>query len=161
MYVFIRKALLCPVHHLLTYLPLLKGCVIFYLLVTTAYLSAARLRVKPLEFKINKNKEKGKKIMSITFQDLPNEIITKVLSYLELRDLFSFGFLSTATRAISRDKILWRKLTIRNKTLKTEFLKFMLRNGCKFLELIHVQLKGSIHLKKGQDCKNYLWRNVE
>ena len=85
---------------------------------------------------------------SITLQDLPNETITKVLSYLELRDLFSFGFLSTRTRAISRDKILWQKLTVRNKTLKTEFLKFMLRNGCKFLELIHVQLKGSIHLRK-------------
>ena len=83
---------------------------------------------------------------SITLQDLPNEIITKVLSYLELRDLFLFGFLSTRTRAVSREKILWQKLAIHNKTLKTEFLKFMLSNGCKFLELIHVQLKESIHL---------------
>ena len=85
---------------------------------------------------------------SITIQDLPNEIIIKVLSYLDLRDLFSFGFLSTRTRAISRDKMLWQKLTIRNKILTTEFLKFMLRRGCKFLQLIHVQLKGSIHLRK-------------
>ena len=77
----------------------------------------------------------------ITIQDLPNEIIIKVLSYLDLRDLFSFGFLSTRTRAISRDKMLWQKLTIRNKILTTEFLKFMLRRGCKFLQLIHVQLK--------------------
>ena len=85
---------------------------------------------------------------SITIQDLPNEIIIKVLSYLDLRDLFSFGFLSTRTRAISRYKMLWQKLTIRNKILTTEFLKFMLRRGCKFLQLIHVQLKGSIHLRK-------------
>ena len=85
---------------------------------------------------------------STTLQDLPNEIITKVLSYVELRDLFSFGCLSTRTRAVSRVKTLWQKLSIRNKTLKTEFLKFMLKNGCKFLELIDVQLKGSLHLRK-------------
>ena len=85
---------------------------------------------------------------SITLQDLPNEIITKVLSYLELRDLFLFGFLSTRTRAVSREKILWQKLAIHNKTLKTEFLKFMLRHGCKFLELIDVQLKGSLYLRE-------------
>ena len=61
-YVFMRKALLCLVHHLLTYLLLLKGCVIFNFLVPTAYLSAARLTVKPfLEFKIKKEQRKREK----------------------------------------------------------------------------------------------------
>ena len=85
---------------------------------------------------------------STTLKDLPNEIITKVLSYLETRDLFFFGNLSTRTRAISRDKTLWQKVTIDNKTLKSEFLEFMLRNGCKFLKLTDVQLNGSLHLRK-------------
>ena len=85
---------------------------------------------------------------STTLTDLPNEIITKVLSYLETRDVFFFGHLSIRTRAISRDKALWQKVTVYNKTLKSEFLEFMLRNGCKFLKLIDVQLKGSLHLRK-------------
>ena len=85
---------------------------------------------------------------STTLKDLPNEIITKVLSYLETRDLFFFGHLCTRTRAISRDKTLWQKVTVYNKTLKSEFLEFMLRNGCKFLKLIDVQLNGSLHLRK-------------
>ena len=89
---------------------------------------------------------------STKLEDLPNEIITKVLSYLEIRDLIFFGHLSKRTRVVSRNKTLWRKLTIHscNKsiTLKSKFLKFMLRNGCKFLELILVWLKGSLHLRK-------------
>ena len=51
-------------------------------------------------------------------------------------------------RAISRDKAVWQKLTIHNQTLKSRLLKFMLRNGCKFLKLINVRLKGFLHLRK-------------
>ena len=87
-------------------------------------------------------------MLSTKLEDLPNEIITKVLSYLETRDLFFFGHLSTRTRAISRHKALWQKVTVYNKTLKSEFLEFMLGNGCKCLKLTDVQLKGSLHLRK-------------
>ena len=90
---------------------------------------------------------------STKLEDLPNEIITKVLHYLEIRDLIFFGHLSKRTRAVSRNKTLWRKLTIHSKTLKSKCLKFMLINGCKCLKLILVcvyplWLKGSLHLRK-------------
>ena len=93
-------------------------------------------------------------MLSTKLEDLPNEIITKVLSYLEIGDLFFFGHLSTRTRALSRHKILWQKLTIDNKTLATEFLKFILRNDCKFLKLTKVQIKGYLHLRKSSNLKN-------
>jgi hypothetical protein len=86
--------------------------------------------------------------LSTKLEDLPNEIITKVLSYLDVKDLFCFGHISKRTRTISRDKAVWRKLTIHNQTLKSKLLKFMLRNGCKFLKLINVRLKGFLHLRK-------------
>lgn len=89
-----------------------------------------------------------------TLKDLPNEIITKVLSYLEIRDLVFFGHISTRTRAVSRQKVLWQKLTIDNKTLATEFLKFILRNDCMFLKLTNVQIKGSLQLRKLPILKN-------
>ena len=91
---------------------------------------------------------------STTLKNLPNEILTKVLRYLEIRDLISFGHLSTRTRAVSRDKTLWQKVTICNKILKSEFLKFILRNGCKFLKLTNVQLKGSLLLRKSSILKD-------
>ena len=87
-------------------------------------------------------------MLSTKLEDLPNEIITKVLSYLDLRNLFCFGHISKRTRSISRDKAVWRKLTIHNQNLKSRLLKFMLRNGCKFLKLINVKLKGFLHLRK-------------
>ena len=91
---------------------------------------------------------------STTLKNLPNEILTQVLRYLEIRDLFSFGHLSTRTRAVSRDKTLWQKVTIRNKTLKSEFLKFIVRNGCKFLKLTNVQLKGYLRLRRSSILKD-------
>ena len=91
---------------------------------------------------------------STTLKNLPNEILTQVLRYLEIRDLFSFGHLSTRTRAVSRDKTLWQKVTIRNKTLKSEFLKFIVRNGCKFLKLTNVQLKGYLRLRRSSTLKD-------
>ena len=91
---------------------------------------------------------------STTLKNLPNEILTQVLRYLEIRDLFSFGHLSTRTRAVSRDKTLWKKVTIRNKTLKSEFLKFIVRNGCKFLKLTNVQLKGYLRLRRSSILKD-------
>ena len=89
-----------------------------------------------------------------TLENLPNEIITKVLTYLEIRDLFFFGHLSTRTRAVSHDTILWQKLTIDSKTLTTEFLKLILRNDCKFLKLTNVQIKGYLHLRKSSNLTN-------
>ena len=91
---------------------------------------------------------------STTLKDLPNEILIQVLRCLEIRDLFSFGHLSTRTRAVSRDKTLWQKVTIRNKTLKSEFLKFIVRNGCKFLKLTNVQLKGYLRLRRSSILKD-------
>ena len=91
---------------------------------------------------------------STTLKNLPNEILTQVLRYLEIRDLFSFGHLSKRTRAVSRDKTLWQKVTIRNKTLKSEFLKFIVRNGCKFLKLTNVQLKGYLRLRRSSILKD-------
>ena len=63
--------LLANCSRLATYLPTLieRLCDILFL-VPTAYLSAARLTVKPfLEFKIKKNKEKGKKEEDIFFRN--------------------------------------------------------------------------------------------
>ena len=91
---------------------------------------------------------------STTLKDLPNEILIQVLRCLEIRDLFSFGHLSTRTRAVSRDKTLWQKVTIRNKTLKSEFLKFIVRNGCNFLKLTNVQLKGYLRLRRSSILKD-------
>ena len=45
----------------------------------------------------------------LKFEDLPNEIILKVMSNLETEDLFSWWKLSKRFKAISQDESLWSK----------------------------------------------------
>jgi hypothetical protein len=45
----------------------------------------------------------------LKFEDLPDEIILKVMSDLETEDLFSWWKLSKRFRAISQDESLWPK----------------------------------------------------
>ena len=42
-----------------------------------------------------------------TWQDIPDELILKILSYFEVKDLISCGQVSKRTRNISRDSSLW------------------------------------------------------
>ena len=45
----------------------------------------------------------------LKFEDLPDEIILKVMSDLETEDLFSWWKLSKRFKAISQDESLWSK----------------------------------------------------
>ena len=45
----------------------------------------------------------------LKFEDLPDEIILKVMSDLETEDLFSWWKLSKRFKAISQDESLWPK----------------------------------------------------
>ena len=48
----------------------------------------------------------------LNLEDLPNELILKVLSFLETIDLICCGQLSKRIRAISHDESLWEKLNL-------------------------------------------------
>ena len=45
----------------------------------------------------------------VSIQDLPNEIILKVINYLEIEDIFRCGRVSKRIRKISHDESLWKK----------------------------------------------------
>ena len=78
------------------------------------------------------------------FQDLPDEIILKVLSYSEPKDLISSGQVSKRLRKISRDNSLWQRVSLAWKIVKTEFLELILDKGCKSLNLSGTTILGSL-----------------
>ena len=84
------------------------------------------------------------------FQDLPNEIMVKVLSHLKVKDLLNCGQLSKRIRAVSHDKSLYQKINLDGKKVQTRFLeKIIINKGCKDLSLSEAQLEGSdFNLKK-------------
>ena len=49
------------------------------------------------------------------FQDLPDEIILKVLSYMALKDLMCCGQISKQIRAVSHDESLYQKIDVSGK----------------------------------------------
>ena len=71
----------------------------------------------------------------MSFQDLPEELILKVLSYSEPEDLITSGHVSKRFRTISHDSSLWQRVNLSKKVVKTEFLEVILSKGCKSLNL--------------------------
>ena len=69
------------------------------------------------------------------WQDLPDELILKILSYSEVIDLIVCGQVSKRTRNISRDNSLWVMATFKEKIVKTELLELILSKGCKILNI--------------------------
>ena len=81
-------------------------------------------------------------------EDLPDEVILKVLSYLDTANLIRSGHVSQRLRAISSDESLWQKMNLFEKNVPTSFLQFVLERGCKYLSLHSTKLNGSLNLTK-------------
>ena len=69
------------------------------------------------------------------WQDLPDELILKILSYSEVKDLISCGQVSKRTRNISQDRSLWVTVNLEKKIVKAELLDMILIKGCKNLKI--------------------------
>ena len=82
------------------------------------------------------------KLSSLQLEDLPNEVLLKVLSYVEIRDLICCGQISKRIRTISHDESLWQKLNLCKREIPTEFLEFVINNGCKYLSISYCKLVG-------------------
>ena len=70
------------------------------------------------------------------FEDLPDEVILKILGYLKgTKGLIYCGHLSSRIRTISQDETLWQKINLSRQNIPTGFLQLVLNNGCKYLTL--------------------------
>ena len=54
-------------------------------------------------------------MLPFQLQKLPNEIILKVFSYLETKDLIQYGHVSKRIRDICHDESLWKKINLYDK----------------------------------------------
>ena len=82
--------------------------------------------------------------MKNKWQDLPDELILKILSYSEVKDLVSCGQVSKRTRNISRDSSLWVTVNLEKKIVKAELLEMILIRGCKNLNFSDSTIIGSL-----------------
>ena len=89
----------------------------------------------------------------LNFQDLPDELVLKLLSYSETKDLISCGQVSKRIRRISLDHTLWVTVNLVNKIVKTELLEMLLNKGCKSLNISNSTIVGSFSLKSKYKLK--------
>ena len=86
-----------------------------------------------------------------SIQDLPDEIILKVIEYLNINQLIKFGEVSKRMRAVRNDKSLWKKINLSNDDLRdcyiyheidvpSGFVKMVIENGCEYLSLHFVKV---------------------
>ena len=81
----------------------------------------------------------------LNFQDLPDELVLKILSYHEAKHLVSCGQVSKRIRRISHDGTLWVTANLENKIVKTELLEMILQKGCRNLNLRNSIILGSLN----------------
>ena len=82
------------------------------------------------------------------FQDLPDELLLKILSFSETKDLIGCGQVSKRIRRISHDGTLWVITNLEKKIVKTELLEMILRKGCRILNLSHSEIIGIFNLNE-------------
>ena len=111
---------------------------------------------------------------TLRLEDLPNELILEVFSFLGSRDLICMGQMSNRIRAISYDEQLWQKLNLYHEPSKdalmgefmgmtfsdsetaiaasekipARFLKIAINNGCKYLSLYPHEIDGKLELNQ-------------
>jgi len=98
-------------------------------------------------------------------ENLPNEILLKVLHYLETQDLIRVSLLSQRIRPICHDETLWQTMNIHNGKVPIGLVELILNNGCKHLRFSNAELVGNMKLNKVsqlrylvlQDCKCIAW----
>ena len=102
--------------------------------------------VKDLSDEVILNEIKRRKISTLKLEelaarpkpeleDLPNEVLLKVFSYMKPGDLIHCGQVSKRLRAICHDRSLWQKVNLYGKKVSAEFINFILDNGCNHLDL--------------------------
>ena len=80
----------------------------------------------------------------LNFQDLPDELVLKILGYSETKDLITYGQVSKRIRKISHDGTLWVTANFVKKIVTTELLEIILGKECKILNISNSTIVGSL-----------------
>ena len=102
------------------------------------------LHLKNFQFQIsylNQRMSKRQKLSFFYFEGLPDEIILKIFSLLDIKGVLRCGQVSTRLRTISNDQCLWSKLNLSGRQVPYGFIEKAVQNGCEYLNLGF----GSVH----------------
>ena len=76
---------------------------------------------------------KCQKMSSYKIDDLPDELILEILSFMNVKEIIKCGQVSKRIRSICSDETLWQKVNLYNKIVPVDFLIRLVDNKCKYL----------------------------
>ena len=89
--------------------------------------------------------KRNKQRDSLSLQDMPDEIVLKVFTYLGIKNLLKMCQTSKRYHEICQDESLWQRFDYSGKKVPTDFVHKLLEKGCKTLSLHYgLKLKGSL-----------------
>ena len=100
------------------------------------------------------NRDKNFMEKSIRLEELPNELLMKIFSFLEITNLLKCSQTSKRIRTICKDESLWQKINLSKKRVPTEFLKKVITYGCKSLNLNEAKIVGNLRLENQSQLTN-------
>lgn len=89
-------------------------------------------------------------------ETFPDEVILKVLFFLPFKDIIKCSQVSKRFKAICNDESLWQKINLYNKKVPAKFVEYVIKRGCKYLNLSHIKMIGSIKNLNGISQLKYL-----
>ena len=90
---------------------------------------------------------KRQKLSFFYFEDLPDEIILLIVSFLDIKGVLQCGQVSKRLRAISDDQSLWLKLNLYGREVPYGFIEKAIQNGCEYLNLGYCCVHGGEKLE--------------
>ena len=88
------------------------------------------------------------------FKDLPNEVIMVIFTFMDFIEIINCTKVSKRIRKISQNETLWKKVNLhKHPNLSSEFLKIVIENGCKYLNLKMANICGNLSLDKPTKLK--------
>ena len=78
---------------------------------------------------------KSQKISFYQLNDLPDELVLKVLGFMDIKELLLCGQVSKRLRAIANDESLWLNINLYKRKVPYDFINKAAGNGCQYLSL--------------------------
>ena len=95
-------------------------------------------------------------MFNLELEDLPNELLLKILSYLNIASLINCGLICKRIRFISHDVSLWQKVNLCEMIVPVGFIEMILNQKCQYLSLYRAKMEGTSNMRIKSNELKYL-----
>ena len=82
------------------------------------------------------------KLSFFLLEDLPDEVLLNIISWLDIKGVLQCGQVSKRLRAISNDQCLWSKLNLFGMEVPYGIIEKAIQNGCEYMDLSFTSVHG-------------------